>query len=113
MGGKISFPLGTLYHGTKFAVEGISESLNYEVAPFGGQVKIIEPGMVSTDFSGRSFDFSFDENIPEYQKIVGSLMTVFPELSQYASAASLVADVIYKAATDGNCDTLSEKMLIY
>lgn len=101
VGGKISFPLGTLYHGTKFAVEGISESLNYEVAPFGGQVKIIEPGMASTDFSGRSFDFSFDENIPEYQKIVGSLMTVFPELSQYASAASLVADVIYKAATDG------------
>jgi NADP-dependent 3-hydroxy acid dehydrogenase YdfG len=37
IGGKMSFPLGTLYHGTKFAVEGISESLRYEVEEFGGK----------------------------------------------------------------------------
>ena len=36
IGGKMTFPLGTLYHGTKFAVEGISESLSYEVEQFGG-----------------------------------------------------------------------------
>jgi short-subunit dehydrogenase len=38
-----------LYHGTKFAVEGISEALNYEVEQFGGS-KIVEPGMIATDF---------------------------------------------------------------
>ena len=79
IGGKITFPLGSLYHGTKFAVEGISESLNYEVEAFGGQVKIIEPGMIATDFGGRSFDFSNDGTIAEYQNIVTALMTAMPQ----------------------------------
>ena len=49
IGGKMAFPLGALYHGTKFAVEGISESLSYEVAQFGGKVKLVEPGAIATD----------------------------------------------------------------
>ena len=95
IGGKMTFPLGALYHGTKFAVEGISESLNFEVEQFGGQVKIVEPGMIATDFGGRSFDFSNDENLAEYQNIVGALM------AENASPASVVAEVIFEAATDG------------
>ncbi len=101
IGGKMTFPLGSLYHGTKFAVEGISESLNYEVEQFGGQVKIIEPGMIATDFAGRSFDFSNDENIVEYQSLVSALMTAMPVMSENASPASVVAAVIFEAATDG------------
>jgi short-subunit dehydrogenase len=101
IGGKITFPLGALYHGTKFAVEGISESLNYEVEQFGGQVKIVEPGMIATDFAGRSFDFSNDESMHEYQKIVGALMNALPVMVQNASPASIVAEVIFEAATDG------------
>ena len=101
IGGKITFPMGSLYHGTKFAVEGISESLSYEVAQFGGRVKIVEPGMIATDFSGRSLDFSNDENITEYQDLVSSLMAAMPAMAENASPASLVAEVIFKAATDG------------
>jgi NADP-dependent 3-hydroxy acid dehydrogenase YdfG len=101
IGGKLTFPLGSLYHGTKFAVEGISESLHYEMEQFGGQVKIIEPGMIATDFAGRSFDFSNDENIIEYQNIVGALMSAMPAMVQHASPASIVAEVIFEAATDG------------
>jgi NAD(P)-dependent dehydrogenase (short-subunit alcohol dehydrogenase family) len=101
IGGKMTFPLGSLYHGTKFAVEGISESLSYEVEQFGGQVKIIEPGMIATDFGGRSFDFSNDENITEYQKIVGALLTAMPVMAENASPASVVATAIFEAATDG------------
>ena len=101
IGGKMTFPLGSLYHGTKFAVEGISESLNYEVEQFGGQVKIIEPGMIATDFSGRSFDFSNDENMAEYQNLVGALMTAMHTMGENASSASVVAAVIFEAATDG------------
>jgi NADP-dependent 3-hydroxy acid dehydrogenase YdfG len=101
IGGKISFPLGSLYHGTKFAVEGISESLNFEVEQFGGQVKIIEPGMIATDFGGRSFDFSNDENMAEYQNIVNALLTAMPVMAESASPASVVAAVIFEAATDG------------
>jgi len=101
MGGKVTFPLGSLYHGTKFAVEGISESLSYEVAQFGGQVKIVEPGMIATDFGGRSLDFTNDENLTEYQNLVNALMAAMPTMAESASPASVVAEVIFKAATDG------------
>jgi NAD(P)-dependent dehydrogenase (short-subunit alcohol dehydrogenase family) len=101
IGGKMTFPMGSLYHGTKFAVEGISESLSYEVAQFGGQVKIVEPGMIATDFSGRSLVFINDENMTEYQNIVKSLMAAMPTMAENASPASVVAGVIFKAATDG------------
>jgi short-subunit dehydrogenase len=101
IGGKMTFPLGALYHGTKFAVEGISESLHYEVEQFGGQVKIVEPGMIATEFSGRSFDFSNNDSMVEYQKIVGALMAAMPAMAQNASPSSVVAEVIFEAATDG------------
>jgi NAD(P)-dependent dehydrogenase (short-subunit alcohol dehydrogenase family) len=101
IGGKMTFPLGSLYHGTKFAVEGISESLNFEVEQFGGQVKIVEPGMIATDFAGRSFDFNNDVDMAEYQNLVGVLMTALPAMVQNASPASVVAEIIFEAATDG------------
>ncbi len=101
MGGKMTFPLGSLYHGTKFAVEGISESLRYEVEQFGGKVKIVEPGAIATDFAGRSFDFNHDTNLNEYQNIVDKIMAVFPKMIKNAGPVSTVAKVIYEAATDG------------
>jgi NADP-dependent 3-hydroxy acid dehydrogenase YdfG len=101
IGGKITFPLGALYHGTKFAVEGISESLSYEVAEFGGKVKIIEPGAIATDFGTRSLDFSNDETLTEYQPLVAKVMTALPVMYQNASTATMIANVVYEAATDG------------
>jgi NADP-dependent 3-hydroxy acid dehydrogenase YdfG len=101
MGGKMTFPLGSLYHGTKFAVEGISESLRYEVEQFGGKIKIVEPGAIATDFAGRSFDFSHDEKLLEYSNIVSKITTVMPKMIKSASATSVVTKVIYEAATDG------------
>jgi NAD(P)-dependent dehydrogenase (short-subunit alcohol dehydrogenase family) len=81
-------------------VEGISESLKYEVAEFGGKVKIVEPGAITTDFTGRSLDFSNDESYTEYQPLIGKVMSAMQSLYQNASAASVIANVIYKAATD-------------
>jgi NADP-dependent 3-hydroxy acid dehydrogenase YdfG len=101
MGGKITFPLGSLYHGTKFAVEGISESLRYEVEQFGGKVKIVEPGAIATDFASRSFDFNNDEKLEAYQNIVNKIMTAFQKMIKNASSTNVVTKVIYKAATDG------------
>jgi NAD(P)-dependent dehydrogenase (short-subunit alcohol dehydrogenase family) len=74
MGGRVTFPLGTLYHGTKFAVEGLSEALHYELAPFGVGVKIVEPGGIRTDFGGRSFDFTHDPTLTEYQPLVDAVL---------------------------------------
>ena len=100
MGGRITFPLGSLYHGTKFAVEGISESLRYEVEEFGGRVKIVEPGAINTDFAGRSFDFHNDEKLEAYQNIVSKILSTFPKMLKNASQTNVVTNVIYKAATD-------------
>lgn len=105
MGGKITFPLGTLYHGTKFAVEGLSEALSFEMAEIGVRVKIIEPGMVRTDFGGRSFDFSNDEKLSAYQPLVQKLFAGFGAAQIGASEAKTVAETIYLAVTDGT-DTL-------
>jgi short-subunit dehydrogenase len=101
MGGKISFPLGSLYHGTKFAVEGISESLRYEIEQFGGVIKIVEPGSIATDFAGRSFDFNNDTKMREYQNIVNKIILAMPNIVNNASPVSIVSRVIYEAATDG------------
>lgn len=56
MGGRLTLPLYSAYHATKFAVEGFSESLQYELAPIGIRVRIVEPGPIATDFYGRSMD---------------------------------------------------------
>ncbi|MEP0520483.1 MAG: SDR family oxidoreductase [Hyphomicrobiales bacterium] len=101
IGGQMTFPLGTLYHGTKFAVEGLSESLHYELEAFGVAVKIVEPGMIATDFGGRSFDFVNDETMEEYQGTVQKLFASFGDSSANASPPSVVAGVIWNAATDG------------
>jgi NADP-dependent 3-hydroxy acid dehydrogenase YdfG len=101
IGGKMTFPLGALYHGTKFAVEGISESLSYEVEGFGGKVKIIEPGAIATDFGGRSFDFNNDESLKEYQELVGLFYTAMGNMANAHSPVNVVSEVIYEAATDG------------
>ncbi|MED1798158.1 SDR family NAD(P)-dependent oxidoreductase [Brevibacillus porteri] len=53
MGGKITFPTMSLYHSTKFAVEGFSEALSYELASQNIKVKLIEPGAIHTDFGGN------------------------------------------------------------
>ena len=105
VGGKITFPLGTLYHGTKFAVEGMSESLHYELEPLGIKVKIVEPGAIATDFGGRSFDFTHDESLTDYQGTVDGMLTAIGGLMSDAAPASLVAEVIWEAVTDGS-DTL-------
>jgi short-subunit dehydrogenase len=54
---QMTFALSSLYYGIKFAVEGISESLHYEMKEIGVKVKIVELGIFATDFEGRSFHF--------------------------------------------------------
>jgi NADP-dependent 3-hydroxy acid dehydrogenase YdfG len=100
IGGQMTFALGSLYHGTKFAVEGISESLHYEMAEIGVKVKVVEPGFIATDFGGRSFDFQAGE-VVEYQPIIGALMKQWQNPDNTVSQPSLVAEVIFNAVTDG------------
>jgi NADP-dependent 3-hydroxy acid dehydrogenase YdfG len=50
MGGRLTFPGGGIYHGTKYAVEAISDALRFEVRRFGVEVIVIEPGLIVTNF---------------------------------------------------------------
>ena len=50
MGGRVAIPLDPIYHGTKFALEGLSESMRYELEPFGINITLIEPGAVGSNF---------------------------------------------------------------
>ena len=101
VGGKITMPLGALYHGTKFAIEGLSEALHYELEPLGIKVKIIQPGAIQTDFGGRSFDFANDESIEEYQGAVRGVLSFVESIFSEASPPRAVAEVIWTAVNDG------------
>jgi short-subunit dehydrogenase len=54
--GRMTYPLYSVYNSTKWAVEGFSEALQFELRPFNIRVKIIEPGIINTDFYDRSKD---------------------------------------------------------
>ena len=101
IGGRITFPLISLYHSSKWAVEGYSESLFYELGELGIVVKIIEPGGVATDFGGRSLDFAMPNENPDYQEMVGKFMAAVGNSGLAASTAEQIAQGIYEAATDG------------
>lgn len=102
VGGRMAFPFGSLYHGSKFAVEGISEALVHELMPLGIKVKIVEPGAVATDFAGRSFVFTMDPEGGPYAETMQSVMTNWgARMQENIGNAKDVADVIFTAATDG------------
>jgi short-subunit dehydrogenase len=69
MGGFITMPGISFYCGSKFALEGISESLGKEVAAFGVRVTALAPGQFRTDWAGRSMDRT-DRSIPDYDRIM-------------------------------------------
>jgi NAD(P)-dependent dehydrogenase (short-subunit alcohol dehydrogenase family) len=54
MGGRLTFPGGGLYHASKYAVEALSDAMRYEVASFGVDVILIEPGLITTNFEATS-----------------------------------------------------------
>jgi NADP-dependent 3-hydroxy acid dehydrogenase YdfG len=101
IGGRITFPFISLYHSTKWAVEGFSESLAYELGELGIQVKIIEPGGVDTDFGGRSMVFAANESLTDYDEAIGKFQASMANSGLGRSTAEFQAAGIYAAATDG------------
>jgi short-subunit dehydrogenase len=100
--GRMTFPLYSLYNGTKWAVEGFSESLQFELRQFNIKIKIIEPGIIKTDFYDRSKDVLKIERLNEYDGIVKK-MSVYEKNNMEKgnwSHPKVVAETIFKAATD-------------
>ena len=98
IGGLIAFPLGSTYHATKWALEGWSESMAFELNTFGVNIKTVSPGGIATDFSGRSLELASNE---DYDPMVQSMMAGFGSMMETASSPEQIAAVVYEAATDG------------
>src|SRR6185295_12576735 len=56
IGGRFTFPLMGAYNATKYAVESLSDALRNELAPFGVEVAIVEPGPIKTEFNDRAIE---------------------------------------------------------
>lgn len=104
LGGRMAFPFGGLYSASKFALEGLSDALRMELAPFNIQVSVIEPGPVSTDFFAVAAQaveetVATPENTP-YRAAFEKLQGLEKQTSSRAWTSERVAEVIVKALTD-------------
>jgi NAD(P)-dependent dehydrogenase (short-subunit alcohol dehydrogenase family) len=101
--GRFGFPGGSAYVSTKFAVEGLSESISYELEPFGIKVVIVEPGVIRTNFGNGLVvaKKSQDPNSP-YSQTMQKIAKSFEELMKNSSPPELVANVVLKAVKDEN-----------
>lgn len=102
MGGRLTFPFYSVYHASKWAVDGFSESLQFELAATGVRVKLIEPGAIKTDFYDRSADFTHDPALSQYNSIVATGMKKMNAAGAKGASPSIVAETIWRAATDGS-----------
>ena len=100
MGGRMTFPLYSLYHGTKWAVEGFSEALQIEVKEFNIKIKIIEPGPIKTDFYERSQGIAKKEGLTAYDNFVARAVPNLQKAGENAPDGIIVAQTIYDAVTD-------------
>lgn len=98
MGGFLGFPLHSVYHATKFGVEGWSESMSFELGLHNIRIKTIAPGAVATDFTTRSLDKSLH---PAYRSLEDKLFSMVDNMMDLSMSAEKLAEAVYEAATDG------------
>ena len=97
IGGLLTVPFNSIYHATKWALEGWSESMAFELNQFGIGIKTIEPGGMKTDFFTRSFDTG---GHPAYDALVNRVMGIITDPKQIATYSSpeQIAEVVHEAA---------------
>ena len=107
MGGRIAVPFHSGYHGTKFAVEGLSESAKYELEPFGIKTILIEPGAVGSSFwrnMKRAAKTSSLDNDSPYIQMANNMSEAQKQMAQNSMHPTEVAKVILQAVTSDNPD---------
>ena len=100
--GRIGFPASPAYISSKFALEGLSESLRFELAPFGIDVVIIEPGVIKTNFM-KNMKMA-EKYGPEsvYMDITDKVVSGVKMMCEMGTDPKEVADAIIKATKDEN-----------
>jgi NAD(P)-dependent dehydrogenase (short-subunit alcohol dehydrogenase family) len=104
IGGRIGLtPFGTAYHASKFAIEGLTESLRHELAGFNINIILIEPGFIRSNFIDNIKTVEgFDSNKSPYAKTVQQLFEGLEAFSANSSHPTDVAQVILKAVNTSN-----------
>jgi NAD(P)-dependent dehydrogenase (short-subunit alcohol dehydrogenase family) len=99
IGGLVAYPFFSLYHATKWAIEGWTESMAFELSRFGIHIKTVQPGPTKTDFAGSSLVIP---EHPAYEAIFDKFKPLFFSEETMSSLAppSDVSEVIFEAATD-------------
>jgi NAD(P)-dependent dehydrogenase (short-subunit alcohol dehydrogenase family) len=99
--GRFGYPGQSAYISTKFAVEGLSESMSYELEPFGIKVVVVEPGVIRTNIVNGMVvaKKSKDPNSP-YLQIIEKMTTVLENMMENGSSLDLVAKVVLNAVTN-------------
>ena len=103
--GRIGFPGMSAYVSSKFALEGLSESMSYELEPFGIKVIIIEPGVIRTNFKKNSVmsEKSLDNSsISPYSSIIQKIDSSISSIIEHATPPEDVAKAILHAITSNN-----------
>jgi NAD(P)-dependent dehydrogenase (short-subunit alcohol dehydrogenase family) len=101
--GIFGYPGGSAYVSTKFAVEGLSESIAYELESFGIKVILIEPGFIRTNFANAMvMAKKAQDSASPYSEMMQKTMASTTELAKNASDAELVASIILEAASNPN-----------
>lgn len=99
IGGLVALPFNSVYHATKWGLEGWSESLAFELKPFGIKMKTVEPGGIITDFATRSLVMT---QHAEYDSQIAQVMKVFMDADRAKnySTAEHISEYVWLAATD-------------
>lgn len=100
IGGVMTSPGYSIYNASKFAVEGLSEGLWYELGTFGVKVKLIEPGVIKTDFGGRSMDVWDVSSLPGYAGLMEKINAARKRVTRNPGTPERVAAAIFDAACD-------------
>ncbi len=100
IGGRLTFPIYSIYHASKWAVEGFTEALQFELRPFNIRVKLVEPGPIKTDFYDRSLDLFEKEGLHAYDDYVKRLNDFYKKGGESAVPPEVVAKTLFKAASD-------------
>ena len=97
------YPGGSAYVSTKFAIEGLSKSIAYELEPFGIKVTLVEPGVIRTNLVNDmvAAKKSQDPNSP-YSQIMQKMAASFEPMLENGSSADVVVKVVLNAVTSEN-----------
>jgi NAD(P)-dependent dehydrogenase (short-subunit alcohol dehydrogenase family) len=97
--GRMGLPGSPAYVSTKFALEGLSECLRYELGQFGIKTTLIEPGVIKTNFF-NSMKVPESKTDPKYKELTDNILAGLKMMVEMGTAPSQVADVVIKAIHD-------------